>query len=263
MWNFKTWYFFHRSGVLERLSLGWSGMFPPLSNRKLHTVHDSPILTVNQVNCKAKCATVMTIWPDIPHCFVCVHRHRFITERQKPRFLHSQQNSCIQEQNRCTDFVLHSLSPPKDRYSQTVTFSGKRTNNFSILSQDLQSLFPTRWSHYNCAHFLYPRYLLHAQSTVPTNVRNKSINTPYWTYTTSVEFKAFRIITLFITGVNWWRSKTCQRTASRFWHTATRRIMYKKVVSDKLCVSEISGLPQLQYLCNTENSELQIHIKLI
>jgi len=83
---------------------------------------------------------------------------------------------------------------------------------------------------------------------------------PYWTYTTGVEFKAFRIITLFISGVNWWRSTTCQRTASRFWHTATRRIMYKKVVSDKLCVRKIrfaAATISVQYW----EFESQIHIK--
>jgi hypothetical protein len=115
------------------------------------------------------------------------------------------------------------------------------------LKHTLRDIFATSpkfisisWSHYNCAHFWYPRYVLHAQGTTPVNVRNKSINTPYWTYTTGVEFKAFHIIILRISGVNWWRRTTCQRTASGFWHTATGRIMYKKVVSDKLCVSQIS-----------------------
>jgi len=67
----------------------------------------------------------MAIWPDIPrYCFGCVHRRGFVTKRRKPRFLHSQQNSCIQGQNRVrTSFF--TLSPPKDRYSHTVTFSGK------------------------------------------------------------------------------------------------------------------------------------------
>jgi len=148
------------------------------------------------------------------------------------------------------NFVLHPLSTKRQSY--TATFSGKKnttdnvqisnlkqTHNFTIFSQDLQSLFPISLSHYNCAHFWYPRYVLHAQSTMPANVRNKSINTPYWAYTTGVDFKAFRIIALFISGVNWRRSTTCQRTASRFWHTATRRITYKKVVSDIVCVRNI------------------------
>ena len=196
-------------------------------------------------------------------CFGCVHRHGFITKSQKPRFLHSKQNSCIQGKNRVrtsffslqqkTDILILWLFLVKNTTDVQIN-NLKHTHKFKIFSQDLQGLFPISWSHYNCAHFWYLRYVLHAQFTMPANVKNKSINTPYWTYTTGVEFKAFRIITLFISGVNWWRSTTCQRTESRFWHTATRRIMYKKVVSDKLCVSEISGLPQLQYLCNTENS---------
>jgi len=65
-----------------------------------------------KAGCRAKCATVVTIWPDIPHCFGRFHRHGFITKRQNPRFLHSQQNSCIQEQNRVrTSFF--TLSPPR------------------------------------------------------------------------------------------------------------------------------------------------------
>jgi hypothetical protein len=111
------------------------------------------------------------------------------------------------------------------------------------------SLFPISWSHCNCTQFWYPLYVLDAQSTKSTNVRNKLVNTQYWTYTTGVEFKAFRIITLFISGVNWWRSTTCQRTASRVWHTATLRIMYKKVVSDKLCVRNINQVYHDYNIC--------------
>jgi hypothetical protein len=189
----------------------------------------------------------------------------FYSQTPKTAFLTLTKEQLYPGTKQGKNFVLHS--PPKDIRSHTVAFfliknttdnvqinNLKHTHNFTIVSQDLGSLFPISWSYYNCAHFWYPLYVLYAQSTMPANVRNKSINTPYWTYTTGVEFKAFRIITLFISGVNWWKSTTCQRTASRFWHTATQRIMYKKVVSDILYVSEISGLPQLQYLCNTENS---------
>jgi hypothetical protein len=87
-------------------------MFLPLSNRNVHTVHDSPILTVKQVNCKAQCAFVVTIWPDIPRAVSVVSTVTVL--KLKTAFLTLTTEQLYPGTKQGKNFVLHSLSTKTD-----------------------------------------------------------------------------------------------------------------------------------------------------